>query len=135
MPYAICRARCRFLGRRKSHSHPDRQSHRRRGFCRLRAKGEPYQTFIYYQVKSLDPSLSSPEIIRQVAWLKSAFTLAQCFSVLLLGKIADSPRGGRKLVLLMGTGGSRELGTRVLMKRDPTATYVYIHRCECCHIS
>ncbi|POS78110.1 thioesterase [Diaporthe helianthi] len=49
---------------------------------------------------SFDPKLSSAEVIRQVSVLKSAFTVAQCISVLFVGKIADSSWGGRKPVLL-----------------------------------
>ncbi|OLN93938.1 putative membrane protein YCR023C-like protein 7 [Colletotrichum chlorophyti] len=64
------------------------------------------QTYLYYQLKSLDPSLSSPQIIRQSATLQTAFIVSQCISSLFLGKLSDSPKGGRKLVLLIGLGGS-----------------------------
>ncbi|KZL63314.1 major facilitator superfamily transporter, partial [Colletotrichum incanum] len=57
-------------------------------------------------LKSLDPSLSSPEIIRQSATLQTAFIISQCISSLFLGRLADSPKGGRKLVLLIGMTGS-----------------------------
>ncbi|KAJ0108373.1 major facilitator superfamily transporter [Diaporthe amygdali] len=63
-------------------------------------------TYLYYQLKSLDPSLSSGEVIRQSATMQTAYIIGQCLSSLVLGKIADSPRGGRKFVLLLGTAAS-----------------------------
>ncbi|KAG8158000.1 hypothetical protein KVR01_012272 [Diaporthe batatas] len=54
-------------------------------------------------IGSLDLTLTSAEVIRQVSILKSAFTLSQCISILFIGKIADSSWGGRKLALLIGT--------------------------------
>ncbi|KAL0930181.1 major facilitator superfamily transporter [Colletotrichum truncatum] len=62
--------------------------------------------YIYYQLRSLDPSLSSAEVITQSAYLQTAFTLAQCISSLLWGMVSDSPRGGRKLVILISLSGS-----------------------------
>ncbi|OLN96879.1 putative membrane protein YCR023C-like protein 5 [Colletotrichum chlorophyti] len=63
-------------------------------------------TYLFYQLQSLDPDLDSGTIVRQVAYMQTSFMLAQCFSSMFLGKLADSPRGGRKLVLLMGVTGS-----------------------------
>ncbi|KAF6823440.1 major facilitator superfamily transporter [Colletotrichum musicola] len=63
-------------------------------------------TYLYYQLKSLDASLSSAEVIRQSAFLQTAFIISQCISSLFLGKLSDSRRGGRKLVLLIGMTGS-----------------------------
>ncbi|TDZ67383.1 putative membrane protein [Colletotrichum trifolii] len=62
--------------------------------------------YIYYQLQSLDPSLSSAEIITQSAYLQTAYTVAQCISSLLWGAVSDSPRGGRKLVVLISLFGS-----------------------------
>ncbi|KAK1687764.1 major facilitator superfamily transporter [Colletotrichum godetiae] len=62
--------------------------------------------YIYYQLKSLDPTLSSAEIITQSAYLQTAYTIAQAISSLLWGVVSDSPRGGRKLVVLMSLSGS-----------------------------
>ncbi|KAK6218510.1 major facilitator superfamily transporter [Colletotrichum tabaci] len=63
-------------------------------------------TYLYYQLQSLDPSLESGAIVKQVAYLQTSFMLSQCFSSMFLGRLADSPKGGRKLVLLMGLAGS-----------------------------
>ncbi|KZL80408.1 major facilitator superfamily transporter [Colletotrichum incanum] len=63
-------------------------------------------TYLYYQLESLNPSLSSGQIVRQSAAIQSAYIVGQCFSSILLSKLADSPRGGRKMVLLLGTGAS-----------------------------
>ncbi|TKW52143.1 putative membrane protein [Colletotrichum tanaceti] len=65
-------------------------------------------TYLYYQLQSLDPSLESGSIVKQVAYLQTSFMLSQCFSSMFLGRLADSPKGGRKLVLLMGLAGSCE---------------------------
>lgn len=62
--------------------------------------------YIYYQLQSLDPSLSSAELIKQSAYLQTAYTIAQALSSLLWGAVADSPRGGRKLVILISLSGS-----------------------------
>ncbi|OHF03975.1 hypothetical protein CORC01_00837 [Colletotrichum orchidophilum] len=63
-------------------------------------------TYLFYQLQSLDPTLESGAIVRQVAYMQTSFMLSQCFSSMFLGKLADSPRGGRKLVLLGGIAGS-----------------------------
>ncbi|KAF6793406.1 major facilitator superfamily transporter [Colletotrichum sojae] len=63
-------------------------------------------TYLYYQLQSLDPTLDSGAIVRQVAYMQTSFLLSQCFSSIFLGKVADSPRGGRKPVLLLGLAGS-----------------------------
>lgn len=62
--------------------------------------------YIYYQLKSLDPALSSAEVITQSAYLQTAYTIAQAISSLLWGVVSDSPRGGRKLVVLTSLSGS-----------------------------
>ncbi|OHW99224.1 major facilitator superfamily transporter [Colletotrichum incanum] len=63
-------------------------------------------TYLFYQLQSLDPSLDSGAIVRQVAYMQTSFMLSQCFSSMFLGRLADSPKGGRKMVLLMGLAGS-----------------------------
>lgn len=63
-------------------------------------------SYIYYQLRSLDSSLSSPEIIKQAAWLQTVFMMSQCASSWFLGRLADSPRGGRKLVTMVSLLGS-----------------------------
>jgi hypothetical protein len=65
-------------------------------------------SYIYYQLRSLDESLSSPEIVKQAAWLQTVFMISQCVSSWFLGRLADSPRGGRKLVTMVSLLGSCE---------------------------
>ncbi|KAH3942379.1 hypothetical protein HBH64_189420 [Parastagonospora nodorum] len=63
-------------------------------------------SYIYYQLKSFDPALTPKEIVEQAAILQTVFTICQCFTALIWGRVADSPRGGRKLVLIIGLLGS-----------------------------
>ncbi|KAI0548954.1 major facilitator superfamily domain-containing protein [Xylaria curta] len=63
-------------------------------------------TYVFYQLRSLDPSKPSDAIVRDAALLQTVYTLAQGCTAVLWGHLADSPRGGRKMVLLMGLGGS-----------------------------
>ncbi|KAI0443808.1 major facilitator superfamily domain-containing protein [Xylaria telfairii] len=63
-------------------------------------------TYVFYQLRSLDPTKPPDVIVRDVALLQTVFTLAQGCTAVLWGHLADSPRGGRKIVLLMGLGGS-----------------------------
>ncbi|KAI1176851.1 major facilitator superfamily domain-containing protein [Nemania sp. FL0916] len=63
-------------------------------------------TYVFYQLQALDPSKPPDVIVRDAALLQTVFTLAQGCTAVLWGHLADSPRGGRKLVLLMGLGGS-----------------------------
>ncbi|KAI0449778.1 major facilitator superfamily domain-containing protein [Xylaria acuta] len=63
-------------------------------------------TYVFYQLRSLDPSKPSDAIVRDAALLQTVFTLAQGCTAVLWGHLADSPRGGRKMVLLIGLGGS-----------------------------
>ncbi|KAI1752010.1 major facilitator superfamily domain-containing protein [Xylaria castorea] len=63
-------------------------------------------TYVFYQLRSLDPSKPSDNIVRDAALLQTVYTLAQGCTAVLWGHLADSPRGGRKMVLLIGLGGS-----------------------------
>lgn len=65
------------------------------------------QSYMYYQLQSFDPSLPDSAISTQVGIMQAAFTLTQFLTAFLWGKVADSPRVGRKKVLvtgLLGTG-------------------------------
>lgn len=64
------------------------------------------QAYIFFQLKSFDSSLSDAEISTQAGILQGCFTGAQVLTAILWGKIADSGSGGRKLVLLVGLGGT-----------------------------
>ncbi|KAH9906664.1 MFS general substrate transporter [Xylariomycetidae sp. FL2044] len=63
-------------------------------------------TYVFYQLRSLDPSKPADAIIRDAAVLQTVFTLAQGCTAVLWGHLADSPWGGRKMVLLISLAGS-----------------------------
>ncbi|RFU27981.1 hypothetical protein B7463_g8364, partial [Scytalidium lignicola] len=64
------------------------------------------QPYLFYQLKSFDPSLSDSALSSQVGILQGSFTGAQVMTAMLWGRVADSSVGGRKLVLLIGLGGT-----------------------------
>lgn len=64
------------------------------------------QTYVFYQLKSFNPSLSDSTISTQAGILQGCFTGAQVLTAILWGKVADASSGGRKLVLLIGLGGT-----------------------------
>lgn len=61
---------------------------------------------MFYQLKSFDESLPDSVIATQAGLMASSFTGAQFLTAMLWGKISDSERGGRKLVLLIGLFGT-----------------------------
>ncbi|KAI9150091.1 Major facilitator superfamily multidrug transporter mfsB [Paramyrothecium foliicola] len=63
-------------------------------------------TYIFYQLRWLDPSKPPETIVRDAAMLQTVFTLAQGSTAVLWGHLADSPKVGRKKVLLISLGGS-----------------------------
>lgn len=63
---------------------------------------------MFYQLKSFDVGLSDATIATQSGLMASSFTGAQFCTALLWGRISDSERGGRKLVLLVGLFGTSE---------------------------
>jgi MFS family permease len=64
------------------------------------------QAYVFYQLKTFDPSLSDAAIASQAGILLGCFTGAQVATAMLWGKAADAKSGGRKLVLLIGMGGT-----------------------------
>ncbi|GAM86989.1 hypothetical protein ANO11243_050100 [Dothideomycetidae sp. 11243] len=60
------------------------------------------QSYMFYQIRSFDPSASDAQISTQAGILISAKTAAQVCTGMLWGRLADSGLGGRKLVLLIG---------------------------------
>ncbi|KAK1974142.1 major facilitator superfamily transporter [Colletotrichum cereale] len=70
-----------------------------------------FSTYIYYQLQSLDPTLPSAEIVRQATWMQTALTTMVVLVSMPTSRLADSPRFGRKGVLLMNMG---VLGTSTL---------------------
>ncbi|OLN96159.1 putative membrane protein YCR023C-like protein 6 [Colletotrichum chlorophyti] len=63
-----------------------------------------FSTYIFYQLQSLDPSLTSTEIVKQAAWMQTALTIMQAMVSLPLSRLADSSACGRKPILLVGLG-------------------------------
>jgi hypothetical protein len=64
------------------------------------------QAYLFYQLKSFDPSLSDASISSQAGIMQGCFTGAQVATAMLWGKAADSSSGGRKMVLLVGLLGT-----------------------------
>ena len=63
------------------------------------------QAYMYYQLKSFSPSAPDSQISFESGVLQGVFTLAQVFTGILWGRVADSPKFGRKTVLLIGLTG------------------------------
>lgn len=64
------------------------------------------QAYVFYQLKSYDESLSDAAISRQAGLLQGCFTGAQVLTAMMWGKAADASWCGRKMVLLIGLGGT-----------------------------
>lgn len=60
------------------------------------------QAYMFYQLKSFDPSLPDSTISAQAGVLQGCFTGAQCLTAMMWGRVSDSEWGGRKRVLLLG---------------------------------
>ena len=65
------------------------------------------QSYVFYQLKSFDESLSDSVIASQAGMLSSAFTGAQFLTAMLWGRLSDSSKVGRKMVLVIGLLGTR----------------------------
>ncbi|KAI9815961.1 MAG: hypothetical protein M1827_001953 [Pycnora praestabilis] len=64
------------------------------------------QAYMFYQLKSFDPSLSDSTIASQAGIMQGSFTAAQFMTAIMWGRIADANWGGRKRVLLIGLLGT-----------------------------
>ncbi|KAH7149429.1 major facilitator superfamily domain-containing protein [Dactylonectria estremocensis] len=64
------------------------------------------QAYMFYQLKWFDESLPDSTISTQAGILYASFTAAQFITAMLWGRVADSPRVGRKAVLLIGLSGT-----------------------------
>lgn len=64
------------------------------------------QAYMFYQLKSFDPSLPNSTISRQAGILQGSFTAAQFLTAVWWGRLADAPWMGRKRVLLIGLMGT-----------------------------
>lgn len=64
------------------------------------------QAYMFYQLKSFDPSLPDSTIASRAGILQASFTAAQFLTAVLWGRIADSEVMGRKKVLIVGLFGT-----------------------------
>jgi MFS family permease len=64
------------------------------------------QAFMFHQLQSFNPTAPDSEISFQTGVLQGVFTLAQIFTGVIWGRVADAPWGGRKFVLLIGLIGT-----------------------------
>jgi MFS family permease len=64
------------------------------------------QAFMFHQLQSFSPTAPDSDISFQTGVLQGVFTLAQIFTGVVWGGVADAPWGGRKLVLLVGLVGT-----------------------------
>jgi Major Facilitator Superfamily len=64
------------------------------------------QSYMFYQLKSFNPSLPDSTISAQAGWMAAGFTAAQFCTAFLWGRAADSELLGRKKVILIGLFGT-----------------------------
>ncbi|KAL4902264.1 hypothetical protein BDW74DRAFT_169725 [Aspergillus multicolor] len=64
------------------------------------------QAYLFYQLRSFDPSLPESTISKQAGILQGSFTAAQFLTAVIWGRLADSEVMGRKRVLLIGLLGT-----------------------------
>lgn len=63
---------------------------------------------MFYQLRWFDESLPDSVISSQAGILHASFTMAQLFTAMLWGRVADSAWAGRKTVILIGLSGTCE---------------------------
>lgn len=64
------------------------------------------QSYMWYMLKSFDPSLPDSSISQQVGLMQAAFTATQFLTAIAWGRAADNERIGRKAVLMIGLFGT-----------------------------
>lgn len=64
------------------------------------------QSYVFYQLKSFDPSLPDSTVSAQAGTLQACYTAAQFFLSVFWGRLADAESVGRKRVVLFGLLGS-----------------------------
>ena len=64
------------------------------------------QAYMFYQLKSFDPSLPDSTISTQAGILQGSFTAAQFLTAVWWGRLADAEWMGRKRILLIGLFGT-----------------------------
>lgn len=67
-----------------------------------------HATYVFYQMRSFPPAghISDSQIASQVGVLMASWAAAQCLMAMWWGRVADSPKVGRKRVLLIGLAGT-----------------------------
>lgn len=68
----------------------------------MRDTNHTIQTYMFYQLKFFNPSISDSLLSTQVGIIVGAKTAAQVCTGMLWGRLADSEWGGRKTVLMIG---------------------------------
>ena len=64
------------------------------------------QAYLYHQLASFSPTLSPSAIATQAGLVQASFSAAQALTAMLWGRLADSPRVGRKVVIVVGLCGT-----------------------------
>lgn len=64
------------------------------------------QAYLFYQLRSFDPTLPDSTISKQAGMLQASFTVAQFLTAMWWGRLADADWMGRKRVLLIGLFGT-----------------------------
>lgn len=62
--------------------------------------------YMFFMLRSFDPSLSDSSIASQAGFLAGGFTAAQCLTAIVWGNVAGWPSVGRKNVLIIGLLGT-----------------------------
>jgi MFS family permease len=79
---------------------------------------------MFYQLRSFDESLPDSTIAAQAGMMAAGFTGAQFMTAMMWGRISDSDRGGRKMVILIGLSGTGRGETRPCQKFEHLPIYV-----------
>lgn len=72
----------------------------------LQISQQGLNSYLFYQLRSFDPSAADSTISYQAGALQAAFTGAQFCTAILWGRCADSEKSGRKQVILIGLFGT-----------------------------
>jgi MFS family permease len=74
---------------------------------------------MFYQLKWMSPELPDSSIAGQAGILSASFTAAQFLTAMMWGRIADSPRFGRKSVLMIGLCGTSKSAQQASRRQRP----------------
>ncbi|KAJ2902712.1 hypothetical protein MKZ38_000222 [Zalerion maritima] len=87
------------------------------------------QSYMFYQLKWFNPDLSDAVIAGQAGLLAASFTAAQFTTAMLWGRAADSPRLGRKTILMIGLIGTSKSIIEPILAQLPLLTYPQVISC------